>query len=99
MYIGGQFPRTESGRYYQPVNSKRQKLANVRLCSRKDFRDAVVTVWSAFYGWSSRAAFNQRTNSLPHGGDAGRRKAQFIEELMLQDVSRAKAEKGSEPVD
>ncbi|MEO5565033.1 MAG: hypothetical protein ABIR18_16420, partial [Chitinophagaceae bacterium] len=38
IYIGGQFPRTESGRYYIPVNAAGKKLANVCLSSRKDFR-------------------------------------------------------------
>ena len=42
IYIGGQFPRTESGRYYVATNSKNEKLANICLGSRKDFRDAVV---------------------------------------------------------
>ena len=42
IYIGGQFPRTESGRYYVPINAHGEKLANVCLSSRKDFRDAVV---------------------------------------------------------
>ena len=42
LYIAGQFPRTESGRYYIPVNAAGLKLANVSLGSRKDFRNAVV---------------------------------------------------------
>ena len=42
IYIGGQFPRTESGRYYIATNSKGEQLANVCLSSRKDVRDAVV---------------------------------------------------------
>ncbi|MBO9681552.1 MAG: hypothetical protein J7502_02565, partial [Flavisolibacter sp.] len=55
IYIGGQFPRTESGRYYVATNSKGEQLANVCLSSRKDFRDAVVAARSAFKGWSKRA--------------------------------------------
>ena len=93
IYIGGQFPRTESGRYYAAVNSKGDKLANVCLCSRKDFRDAVVAARSAFGGWAGRAAFNRgqilyRIAEMLEG-----RKAQFIDELMKQDASRAQAEK------
>ncbi|HMU25618.1 MAG TPA: hypothetical protein PKD97_11185, partial [Ferruginibacter sp.] len=42
IYIGGKFPRTESGRYYIAENKKGDKLANVCLSSRKDFRDAVI---------------------------------------------------------
>jgi acyl-CoA reductase-like NAD-dependent aldehyde dehydrogenase len=93
IYIGGQFPRTESGRYYVATNSKGEQLANVCLSSRKDFRDAVVKARSAFKGWSARAAFSRgqilyRVAEMLEG-----RKAQFIEELMKQDVSKAQAQK------
>jgi hypothetical protein len=59
IYIGGQFPRTESGRYYVPINAEGKKLANVCLSSRKDFRDAVVAARGAVSSWSGRAAFNR----------------------------------------
>lgn len=93
IYIGGQFPRTESGRYYVATNSKGEQLANVCLSSRKDFRDAVVAARSAFKGWSKRAAFNRgqilyRIAEMLEG-----RKAQFVEELIKQDVSKAQAQK------
>ena len=93
LYVGGQFPRTESGRYYIATNSKNEKLANVCLGSRKDFRDAAVAARSAFGGWSGRAAFNRgqilyRIAEMLEG-----RKVQFIDELIKQDASRAQAEK------
>ena len=93
IYIGGQFPRTESGRYYIATNSKGDQLANVCLSSRKDFRDAVVAARNAFKGWSARAAFNRgqilyRIAELLEG-----RKAQFLEELIKQDVSKTQAQK------
>jgi acyl-CoA reductase-like NAD-dependent aldehyde dehydrogenase len=93
IYIGGQFPRTESGRYYLATNSNGEQLANVCLSSRKDFRDAVVVARSAFKGWSARAAFNRgqilyRVAEMLEG-----RKAQFIEELTKQDVNKAAAQK------
>ena len=93
IYIGGQFPRTESGRYYIATNSKGEQLANVCLSSRKDFRDAVVSARSAYKGWSARAAFNRgqilyRIAEMLEG-----RKAQFIEELMKQDVPKTRAQK------
>ena len=92
IYIGGQFPRTESGRYYVATNSKKENLANVCLGSRKDFRDAVVAARNAFGGWSARAAFNRgqilyRIAEMLEG-----RKAQFIDELIKQDSTRAQAE-------
>ncbi|MBP6234140.1 MAG: aldehyde dehydrogenase family protein [Chitinophagaceae bacterium] len=93
LYVGGQFPRTESGRYYIATNSKGENLANVCLGSRKDFRDAVGAARSAFGGWSGRSAFNRgqilyRIAEMLEG-----RKAQFIDELIKQDASGAQAEK------
>ena len=93
LYINGQFPRTESGRYYKATNSKKEDLANICLGSRKDFRDAVVAARNAFGGWSARAAFNRgqilyRIAEMMEG-----RKAQFIEELVKQDASGSQAEK------
>ena len=91
IYIGGQFPRTESGRYYVPVNSKGKKLANVCLSSRKDFRDAAEAARNAFGGWSSRAAFNRGQILYRMAEMLEGRKAQFVEELMLQDSTHAQA--------
>jgi len=93
IYIGGQFPRTESGRYYVAANPKGEHLANMCLCSRKDVRDAIGTARGAFGGWSARAAFNRgqilyRIAEMLEG-----RKAQFVEELMLQGSSKVAAEK------
>ncbi len=93
IYIGGQFPRTESGRYYIPTNAAGKKLANVCLSSRKDFRDAVVTARSAFGGWSGRAAFNRSQILYRMAEMLEGRKTQFIEEMVLQDSTKAKAEK------
>lgn len=93
IYIGGKFPRTESGRYYIAENKKGDKLANVCLSSRKDFRDAVIAARTAFGDWGSRAAFNRgqvlyRIAEMLEG-----RKAQFIEELSRQDSTMEQAEK------
>lgn len=93
IYIGGQFPRTESGRYYSPVNKAGKKLANVCLSSRKDFRDAVVAARGAFSGWSNRAAFNRSQILYRMAEMLEGRKAQFIEELIMQGASKAAAEK------
>ena len=93
IYIGGQFPRTESGRYYMPVNAAGKKLANVCLSSRKDFRDAVVAARAAVSGWSGRAAFNRSQVLYRMAEMLEGRKAQFIQELVLQDSTKATAEK------
>ncbi len=92
IYIGGQFPRTESGRYYIPVNSTGAKLANVCLSSRKDFRNAVVAARGAFGGWAGRAAFNRSQILYRMAEMLEGRKAQFIEELTQQDSTPEAAE-------
>ena len=58
-YIGGAFPRSESGRYYKVYDQKGKLLANACRCSRKDIRDAVVAARKAFSGWSGRSAYNK----------------------------------------
>lgn len=93
IYIGGQFPRTESGRFYVATNSKGTKLANVCLSSRKDFRDAVGAARSAFGSWSGRAAFNRGQILYRMAEMLEGRKAQFVDELMKQDSTKAQAEK------
>lgn len=91
IFIGGQFPRTESGRYYPLNNKKGEVIANICLSSRKDFRNAVVAARGAFGGWSGRAAFNRaqilyRIAEIMEG-----RKEQFIAELVLQGSSTKSA--------
>jgi acyl-CoA reductase-like NAD-dependent aldehyde dehydrogenase len=92
IYIGGQFPRTESGRYYSPLDPKGKPLANICLSSRKDVRNAVTAARKALGGWSERAAFNRgqilyRIAEILEG-----RRDQFIAELVQQGSSKAKAE-------
>ena len=91
IFIGGQFPRTESGRYYTPLDSKGKALANICLSSRKDVRNAVVAARKAFGPWSERSAFNRgqilyRIAEILEG-----RQAQFVDELMRQGSSKVAA--------
>ncbi len=93
IYIGGKFPRTESGRFYTPTNKKGEQLGNICLSSRKDVRNAVVASRKAFGNWSERPAFNRgqilyRIAEMLEG-----RKSQFIDELILQGISKKQAEK------
>jgi acyl-CoA reductase-like NAD-dependent aldehyde dehydrogenase len=92
IYIGGQFPRTESGRYYTPKNRSGEILANVCLSSRKDVREAVSAARAAFGGWSAKPAFNRGQILYRIAEVLEGRKAQFIDELMKQDASFAQAE-------
>lgn len=59
LYIGGAFPRSESGYSYEVTDSKGTFVANAALASRKDARDAVVAARKAFGGWSARTAYNR----------------------------------------
>lgn len=93
IYIGGQFPRTESGRYYELLNKKSETIANVCLSSRKDFRNAVVAARSAFGVWSGRAAFNRSQILYRIAEMLEGRRTQFVEELVLQGITKAAAEK------
>ncbi len=92
LYIGGQFPRTESGRFF-PVSDKSGNLiANMCRGSRKDFRNAVAAARKAQGGWAGRAAFNRgqvlyRIAEMLEG-----RKFQFMAELQQTGATAQAAE-------
>lgn len=92
IYIGGAFPRTESGRYYVPLNKKGEPLGNVCLCSKKDAKNAVVAARKAFGSWSERAAFNRSQILYRIAEMLEGRKAQFVEELVLQGSTQKAAQ-------
>jgi acyl-CoA reductase-like NAD-dependent aldehyde dehydrogenase len=93
LYVGGAFPRSESGRSYEVLDHKGRFLANASKASRKDARDAVTAARKAFGGWSSRTAYNRgqvlyRVAEVLEG-----RRAQFVEEVAAgEGLSRSKAE-------
>ena len=81
LYVGGQFPRSESGRTYLVRSADGAPLANAVRSSRKDLRDAIRTARGAVAGWSGKTAMNRgqvlyRVAELMEG-----RRAQFIEEV------------------
>jgi acyl-CoA reductase-like NAD-dependent aldehyde dehydrogenase len=85
LYIGGAFPRSESGRSYVVTDPKGGFLANAALASRKDARDAVAAARKAFAGWSAATAYNRgqvlyRVAELLEG-----RRAQFAAEVRLAE--------------
>ncbi len=93
LYIGGQFPRTESGRYYELKGRKDALLANVSRASRKDFRNAVVAARQASPGWASataslRGQILYRVAEMLEG-----RAEQFEEELRDQGATPLAARK------
>jgi acyl-CoA reductase-like NAD-dependent aldehyde dehydrogenase len=59
LYLGGAFPRSESGRSYPVESASGELLAHAAQASRKDVRDAVVAARSAFAGWSGATAYNR----------------------------------------
>jgi acyl-CoA reductase-like NAD-dependent aldehyde dehydrogenase len=59
LFIGGKFPRSESGRYLPANSAKGEHLDNFAHASRKDFRDAVVAARAAVDGWSKATAYNR----------------------------------------
>lgn len=59
LFIGGRFPRSESGRTYEVTDAKGRFLANAALASRKDARDAVVAARKAQPAWAAASAYNR----------------------------------------
>lgn len=94
LYVGGAFPRSESGRTYEVTDTKGHFLANAARASRKDARDAVVAARAAFAKWSGATAYNRgqvlyRVAEVMEG-----RHAQFCEEVAAGEglsSSRARA--------
>jgi acyl-CoA reductase-like NAD-dependent aldehyde dehydrogenase len=85
LYVGGAFPRSESGRSYPVTDAKGAFLANAAQASRKDARDAVVAARKAFGGWSGATAYNRgqvlyRVAELLEG-----RRDQFVAELIASE--------------
>jgi acyl-CoA reductase-like NAD-dependent aldehyde dehydrogenase len=81
LFIGGAFPRSESGRVYEIKGANKKFIANPSLASRKDLRDAVVAAKAAQPGWANATAFNRgqilyRIAEIMEG-----RSEQFVDEI------------------
>ena len=90
LYIGGKFPRTESGRFYSP-EVKGKPLGNICLASRKDVRNSVVAARAAQESWAGRTAYNRgqilyRIAEMLEG-----RRSQFVDELVQQGLTSKRA--------
>lgn len=81
LYIGGKFPRSESGRSYEVVSAKGTFLANASMGSRKDVRDAVVAARGALSGWAGSTAYNRGQVLYRAAEVLEGRRAQFVEEV------------------
>jgi acyl-CoA reductase-like NAD-dependent aldehyde dehydrogenase len=82
LYIGGAFPRSESGRYDQARGPDGEVIANVCRASRKDVRDAVVAARAAQPGWAARSAYNRAQILYRMAEMLEGRAAQFESELV-----------------
>lgn len=91
LYIGGQFPRTESGRYIGFADASGGVIANVCRASRKDFRNAVVAARNAFPAWAGTSAYLRgqilyRIAEMLEG-----RREQFVAELVREGGTKRRA--------
>lgn len=86
LYIGGAFPRSESGRSYVVHAADGTALANACRASRKDLRDAVRAARKAQPGWADKTAMNRgqvlyRVAELMEG-----RRDQFVSEVAAAEA-------------
>lgn len=79
LYIGGAFPRSESGYSYEVTDARGRFLANAAQASRKDARDAVVAARKAFAGWAGRTAYNRGQIIYRIAEVMEDRRAQFVD--------------------
>ena len=93
IFIGGKFPRTESGRYFHVKNAKGDLLANMCLSSRKDFRNAVVIARKAQENWANATALNRGQILYRIAEMLESRKSQFIQQLISIGSTKSAAKK------
>jgi len=90
LFIGGAFPRSESGRTYQARHDDGNFMANAALASRKDLRDAAVAARKGFATWSKATAYNRGQVIYRMAEMLEGRKAEFIELIMLSTGATTK---------
>jgi acyl-CoA reductase-like NAD-dependent aldehyde dehydrogenase len=94
LYIGGAFPRSESGHSYEVTDSKGTFVANAALASRKDARDAVTAARKAFGGWSARTAYNRAQILYRIAEVMEDRRPQFVQAVVQSEgLGAGRAEK------
>ena len=91
LYVGGAFPRSESGRFDPALAPDGSVLANVCRASRKDVRDAVVVARAAQPGWAARSAYNRAQILYRMAEMLEGRAAQFEAELESMGVAATDA--------
>lgn len=92
LFIGGKFPRSESGRSFEVLGPKGEFIANASLASRKDARDAVSAARRAVNGWSGATAYNRGQVLYRIAEVLDGRRDQFVAELVATGSTRRAAE-------
>lgn len=92
LFIGGKFPRSESGRSFEVLSPKGEFLANASLASRKDARDAVSAARKAVKGWSGATAYNRGQVLYRIAEVLDGRRDQFVAELVSTGSTQRAAE-------
>lgn len=93
LFIGGKFPRTESGRSYPIKDEKGGVVANLCLASRKDFRNAVVVARKAQAGWANMTAYNRGQILYRLAEMLETRRDAFTAEMQVLGLSKQQAKK------
>ena len=92
LYVGGAFPRSESGRSYPVTDTKGRLLAHAALASRKDVRDAVSAARAALPGWSGATAYNRGQVLYRVAEMLQARREGFVDDVVAAEgISRKKA--------
>ena len=92
LYVGGQFPRSESGRTYPVEGPDGNLLAHAVLGSRKDLRDAVKAARGAQAGWAGKTAYNRAQILYRVGEIMEGRRSQFVDELAAGGIDDPEGE-------
>ncbi|MPZ93061.1 MAG: aldehyde dehydrogenase family protein [Actinobacteria bacterium] len=99
LFLGGDFPRSESGRSYEVMDSKGDWLANASRASRKDLRDAVKVARSAWSKWAGATAYNRGQVLYRIAEMMETRRAELVAEVAGAEGKRGASKQVDEAID
>jgi len=99
LFLGGEFPRSESGRSYEVMDSKGDWLANAARASRKDLRDAVKVARSAWGKWAGATAYNRGQVLYRIAEMMETRRAELVSEVAAAEGKRGASKQVDESID
>lgn len=91
-YVDGQFIRSESGRTEKVISKNGSVITHINVCSRKDLRSAVQASHKASTSWAKRSAYNRGQILYRIAEVLSHRQEEFIQELMLEGISKKEAQ-------